>query len=843
MEEAVEEAPVPAETVKSPLAVPVLPSNSRNVKLSLLKDWSDDDEEPEAEKTISTSPEKVNIETKQAPLVATATTTTPLSLVSPGKTTPPTDVSSPGRSSPIRCRNIPKKDRRDVVYEEFKPKILPNRTPKGPGDQKSVPDPIIADQKEEEVPEPIVQKKKKAVIERLSQQAQDEVVASPKAVTTDPLVERQPSPLQSSIATPPPNEDEPNNNQMESESVAATPASTSCFDFEEDSQPPTVAANNNGDEVLAGKPEMEEEEKIKRDLEQKDQELLAEIGNILSSTSELAEATAGKAVCIGEEVSPAKAKLSDMSLPPKERGKRIFKSRNSNLASSSPEVETVALKEEVVKEEEPHEQTETNRLEQPLDGVSTESNADVKEEEKEAVEKQVDEALPEVLENAVQEPQPVDPIAAAQTVPRKRKFDTTVLVETEVDSSPESKVRRVSSPGPVEQQAMEEKEKDKVCEARAVAMEVDVEEKSVATKPKINSSSAGEASLAATTNNGDAEKCPSVSTDTSSPMKANDLLAAKGVQKVQIVQRVRAQDGSETMETKVAKISSADSGNVLTVAIAQSGPMVVEEEASPVPEADEVLTNSSAVNGSAHQVKGSGKVKVSHRLINSLSTCFQESPTTRTVSASTVESNGSPEAAAANSDPQILAIPAETFDGPVGSFYLCTVDDGNFIPIDNQPLYLDASNQLVPTPPTLSTVVVMDGDVEEIETEELITEGDEEVLPQIVIGPDEHVVDLTDTEAKYILNTGTGQQILLDLQSLLTIASGGEAPRLVCDGHEMVIEGTPQEILSSITLSTSEFDEQQQGHDIIGAALADTGAMYPTVSVSERKSLQGIFIY
>lgn len=226
---------------------------------------------------------------------------------------------------------------------------------------------------------------------------------------------------------------------------------------------------------------------------------------------------------------------------------------------------------------------------------------------------------------------------------------------------------------------------------------------------------------------------------------------------------------------------------------------------------------------------GSSKIPTHSRLFTSQESPLTPSATASEASATPTESSGS--------DPQILAIPAETFDGPANSFYLCTVDDGNFIPIDNQPLYLDASNQLVPTPPTMQTVVLMDGDVEEVETEELIAEDDgDEVLPQIVIGPDDQVVDLSDTDAKYILTTGTGQQILLDLQSLLTIASGGEAPRLVCDGQEMVIDGTPQEILSSITLSTAPGDllefEESSAHDIIGAALTDTGAVYPTVSVS-----------
>lgn len=140
---------------------------------------------------------------------------------------------------------------------------------------------------------------------------------------------------------------------------------------------------------------------------------------------------------------------------------------------------------------------------------------------------------------------------------------------------------------------------------------------------------------------------------------------------------------------------------------------------------------------------------------------------------------------------------------------------------------MDASNQLVPTPPTMQTVTVME-EVEAEDEEGLVTEEEDGVLPQIVIGPDEHVVDLTDNDAKYILNTGTGQQILLDLQSLLTIASGGEAPRLVCDGQEMVIDGTPQEILSSITLSTAEYDEP----DLDGGGLADGSSLFPAVSVS-----------
>lgn len=51
--------------------------------------------------------------------------------------------------------------------------------------------------------------------------------------------------------------------------------------------------------------------------------------------------------------------------------------------------------------------------------------------------------------------------------------------------------------------------------------------------------------------------------------------------------------------------------------------------------------------------------------------------------------------AAAIGDGQLLAVTGEHFGGPPGSFYLCVIEQGAYLPIDNRPLVLE-NNQLVP---------------------------------------------------------------------------------------------------------------------------------------------------
>ncbi|GAB0090518.1 hypothetical protein DMENIID0001_052540 [Sergentomyia squamirostris] len=188
-------------------------------------------------------------------------------------------------------------------------------------------------------------------------------------------------------------------------------------------------------------------------------------------------------------------------------------------------------------------------------------------------------------------------------------------------------------------------------------------------------------------------------------------------------------------------------------------------------------------------------------------------------------------------DSQLLAIPGESFGGPTNSFFLCTLENGTFTPIDNQPLYLDASNQLVPHPPDIfsSATVGAVGDavqqgldtttvLELQENDQVVVEGEQ--------------VDAGENgDTKYVLSTGNGQQILLDQQSLLAIAAG-DLPRLMTpEGQELILEGSsPQDILSSITLNQAELgiltDGQQiivpevlansPNQDILAAALAGT---------------------
>lgn len=164
-------------------------------------------------------------------------------------------------------------------------------------------------------------------------------------------------------------------------------------------------------------------------------------------------------------------------------------------------------------------------------------------------------------------------------------------------------------------------------------------------------------------------------------------------------------------------------------------------------------------------------------------------------------------------DSQLLAIPGESFGGPANSFFLCTLDNGTFIPIDNQPLYLDASNQLVPQPPDIITISREIGsDIEQGRDAILEVQDNEQIMDE----SDQASADGIDgCETKYVLNTGNGQQILLDQQSLLAIAAG-DIPRLVTpEGQELIFQGSSQDILSSIALNQTELGVLSDGQQII----------------------------
>lgn len=156
---------------------------------------------------------------------------------------------------------------------------------------------------------------------------------------------------------------------------------------------------------------------------------------------------------------------------------------------------------------------------------------------------------------------------------------------------------------------------------------------------------------------------------------------------------------------------------------------------------------------------------------------------------------------------QLLAVPAENFGGPSNAFYLCSVnEDGSFTPVNNEALYLDASNQLVPMMP-------------ETQEKEETTGGEDNADASNEVGGQ-----------SIILNTGDGQQIILDQQSLLAMAVSGDVSQLFTqDGQQLILPGSAQEILNAIAASQNELGDQpiliqapKGDQDILATALANT---------------------
>lgn len=602
---------------------PARTKDSKSVKdvaleQSLLKDWSDSDEEGDAataevvksgktgdtNKRVATSPLKPAEQTEKSETAA-GTTEFPQSTVS-------------GRSSPIRCRNIPKKDRREIILEEFEPKISPNRTaaPEESLSAHSSPEKaseavmaqegqqamMISDdvmavvsegavEENEQIEAPIVQKKKKAAaIERLSQQSQEDggtvtvnvPAASPGAADQDG------------------GQDETKTDESAEKSLNQSTNAASCFDFEEDSPPATVLPETTADEDENG----EEQEKIKLETEKRDRELLAQIGNILNSTSELAlggNQPVDKDSKVADLVSPTKAKLADTSLPPKERGKRIFKSRNTNASSKADEPVACIEKEEAeveqVKEEEEVEQVkqeeeEVEQIKQEEEEEENEVNAPQKDNLKK--EQEAATAVVKQEEEKEENHEIVDQKNAP--LPRKRKLDKqakeveitkcatpVIAVLDDEILSPEKKIPRIVSNSEVAVTRAETEQAMEVVEEDAPPQkEEDIEQSlAIATKPKINKSDVPDSVQSNNNkNNGESE-----SPTESSPVKTS----TKSVQKkVQLVQRVRT-------EAKVAKITAAvtETSNVIPV----TTPVLLVEPEQATGELDAVI-DQVGVNGS-----------------------------------------------------------------------------------------------------------------------------------------------------------------------------------------------------------------------------------------------------
>lgn len=196
-------------------------------------------------------------------------------------------------------------------------------------------------------------------------------------------------------------------------------------------------------------------------------------------------------------------------------------------------------------------------------------------------------------------------------------------------------------------------------------------------------------------------------------------------------------------------------------------------------------------------------------------------------------------------DNQLLAIPAENFDGPAGAFYLCTAENNTYFPIDRQPLYLDEKNQLVPMPGATGPMnvaavqedIIDDSAVHASNAAAAIEYAAQAASSQITT----NLSNLDDSQnLTYLINTGDGQQILLDQQSMLQLTANGELPQFItADGQQLILQGTPQDFLAAISNNQQEMnivasqqiiipeemtviEEDGNNHDILAAALADT---------------------
>ncbi|XP_050089198.1 serine-rich adhesin for platelets-like isoform X2 [Anopheles aquasalis] len=185
---------------------------------------------------------------------------------------------------------------------------------------------------------------------------------------------------------------------------------------------------------------------------------------------------------------------------------------------------------------------------------------------------------------------------------------------------------------------------------------------------------------------------------------------------------------------------------------------------------------------------------------------------------------------------EYMAVPAESFGGPPSLFYLCSMREERLVPVDNQLLYLDASNQLVALTAghqhdSTGTVVTGGHTAEDIINQaeviipagatnaalasagivevagtavEVAEEEDEEGAMSGEGGGGGGVVVETGpadggAQQSFLINTQDGQQILLDQQSLMALAASGETSHLVtADGQQILLQDTAQEWLAAI---------------------------------------------
>lgn len=135
-------------------------------------------------------------------------------------------------------------------------------------------------------------------------------------------------------------------------------------------------------------------------------------------------------------------------------------------------------------------------------------------------------------------------------------------------------------------------------------------------------------------------------------------------------------------------------------------------------------------------------------------------------------------------------IVASTFGGPADSFYLCTINaDGNAEPINHDPLYWN-NGSLLPILP------------EEPAIEETVNDSE-----------------------SFILKTESGDEIVLNYETLMAIAAGESPALLTEDGQQLILQGAAQDILSALREQNVIVQQHDLDQDILAVALADTNVL------------------
>ncbi|XP_035899750.1 mucin-19 isoform X2 [Anopheles stephensi] len=189
---------------------------------------------------------------------------------------------------------------------------------------------------------------------------------------------------------------------------------------------------------------------------------------------------------------------------------------------------------------------------------------------------------------------------------------------------------------------------------------------------------------------------------------------------------------------------------------------------------------------------------------------------------------------------QLVAVTAENFGGPPHLFYLCSVRDETFVRVNDELLYLDASNQLVALPEQQHPAAQQQQQQQQGQTpaqpvEDIIHQA-EVILPTIGTNgaelPGDGSVDgganLADgsgasvvsdgAQQSFLLNTQDGQHIILDQQSLMALAAGGDTSHIItADGQQIVLQEPAQEWLAALSAGQQQQLVTPEGTQIIVA--------------------------